>query len=111
RGRRPLVGYSHDASNDRGQGLIDRFVRDAEHIETASGQNLIALGIVGGLLLVIRAVDLHHEPRSMAIEVHDEAVDDLLTTEEKTTGTLGTQRLPEDLLPFGHPAPHLLGAL
>jgi hypothetical protein len=56
-------------------------VRQPEDAEATGGEDDIALGVVGGLGGVDRAVDLDDEARVVAVEIDDKAVDHLLAAE------------------------------
>ena len=70
-------------------------VGDAEDAEIAGGEDVIAFGIVVGLRAVNRPVDFEDKPGGGAIEVDDEAVDDLLPAEVEAFQTMGTERGPQ----------------
>src|SRR5215475_50841 len=64
--------------------------------------------IVLQLMAMDPSVDFHDQPLAVAVEVHDQAIDHLLTTEVESVELVATQMLPPD--PFGvrHLAPERL---
>jgi hypothetical protein len=61
--------------------VTDVVVCDAQNAEAIVGDTGIALAVVVTPLVVDGAVDLDDETSTMAVEVHDEARDDLLAAE------------------------------
>ena len=59
------------------------------------------------LILMDTAINLNDEASSMAIEVDDEAVNDLLPSKSKTSESASTNRGPQSPLSRGHPSPKL----
>jgi len=73
-------------------------VRKAQHSQTAPAQNLCTLPIILRLPLVNRAVDLHHKRCSVAVEVHDKPIDDLLPPEVQPSQAIRPDPLPQGCL-------------
>ncbi len=51
---------------------------------------MVALSICAALRLVQRSVDFDHQARGMAVEVYDEAVDDLLPAKVQAAQPVAT---------------------
>lgn len=75
------------------------------------GEEKVAPAIVVGLALVDRTVDFDDEAGSVAVNVNDEAADDLLTTEVEFLQAVAAEGLSEESLRRGHAAPRLAGLL
>jgi hypothetical protein len=56
------------------------------------------------LLLVDAAIDFHHQPSCVAVEIHNKSVDDLLATKVKAVQPISAKMSPQDLLLLSHPA-------
>ena len=91
-----------DTFEDGGKVMQDVVVADAEDVETASSEDAIALGIRLCLGCVDGPVHLNDQPCGGAIEVDDEAVDDLLPAKVQSIQTVTTQRGPEQPLGERH---------
>jgi hypothetical protein len=72
-------------------------------------------GITFPVILNIRfvnwAIHFDHQPGSMAIEIYDEAVNDLLAAKVKAVQPIRSQISPEDFLLHCHLTPKLFGSL
>jgi len=93
----------------------DLVVAEAEHPDPACGERLRSHGVARPLLdqVVHAAVHLHAEPRGVAVEVQDEAIERVLPAELRQPPP--AQAVPEPGLGGGHrpaelprPDPHLL---
>ncbi len=73
----------------------DAVVRKAEDVQAASGEDAVALGVVVGLSNVNAAVKFDNEPCGVAIEIRDEAVDDLLAAKVEAAKATGAKMVPE----------------
>jgi hypothetical protein len=71
-------------------------------------ENERAILIALNLLIIERDVDFDHECGAVAVEVSDEAVDNLLPAKVQSTKLASAQRLPEQMLRAGWLAPELV---
>ena len=66
------------------QGLIharhDIVICEAHRLQAKSGKRSVTLGVIFCAIGVCASVNLDNEPRRVAIEINDEALDDLLAT-------------------------------
>ncbi len=72
----------------------DLIIADPDDLETARCQDPVSLGVVSTLALVRRSVDLHHEGGSMAVEIDNESINELLTTEVQSGERVSAQGFP-----------------
>jgi hypothetical protein len=75
------LGDCPDASEDARDVPQDVVVCDAEDGETTPGDDVVALPIIFELVLMNRPVDFDDEFERVAVEIGDEAIDDLLAAE------------------------------
>jgi hypothetical protein len=77
-------------------------VGEAQHLQAARKHDPIAFCVIPVLLLMDTAVDLHDDALAVAVEVHDEAIYDLLATEVETAELVAPQALPQPPLGGSH---------
>ncbi len=100
-----------DPTQDIFQGVSDFAGGEAENAQATPGQYGIPFGIVLPLLVMYQAIYFHDDPRSVAVEVHNETVNNLLTAEFQAIEPSGTQMFPEDFLLGRHFATQFSGPL
>jgi hypothetical protein len=87
-------GLGGDAAQDAGEVVGDAGIGDAQDSDAAGEEDAVALGVVGGLLVVDPALGLDGQGGRVAVEVDDEAVDELLAAEAETVEAAGAEALP-----------------
>jgi hypothetical protein len=87
--------------------LVDVGVGDAKHMEVATGEDEGALGVVPRRFCVGGAVEFDDQAGGRAVEVDDEAFDDLLPPEAVTADLLPAKRVPQHLFRGRWGAPQL----
>ncbi len=83
-------------------------VAHAQHAHTMSGQDLIARGVVVFLTVMGGAIQLNRQARRMAVEIHNETPNDLLTTKMRAMELVRPQHTPQKPLRWRHRMAHLL---
>ena len=90
---------------------FDLSVGEAQDEQVPGSQYFVAGGVVFLLRAMDGAVKLDDEAGSMAVEVYDEAVYDLLATPTYASKLTSAQTIPEQLFRAGHVLPEFSGAL
>jgi len=84
------------------EALSNVIIGKAKHAQAAQRERRVSFCILLALLLVDRAVYFDHQRSSVAVEVDDEAINDLLPAEMKVEKASSAHLLPEDPLSSGH---------
>jgi len=82
-------------------------VGEAQEAEAVGGEDAVSLSVVILSALVDAAVHFDREPRAVAKEVGDKAVNDLLPPEVQAVQAAGPQMLPQRPFSRRHLTPHL----
>jgi hypothetical protein len=90
-----------NCANHRGQIVAHRTICHPQHANLEAGQIAVAQMVVALLPAIRTAVEFHHQPRSMAVEVHDLWWERMLSS-EMDSQTVATQLLPHDALLRSH---------
>ena len=90
-----MMGYCLNAGDDGGQVIPDFVIRKAEDSKAATSQNILPFTVGFNLAIEDRAIDLNDQSQRVAIEIDDEAIDDLLTAKLVAIEPIGTQLLPQ----------------
>lgn len=73
---------------------FDLVIGHAQHATAPSGENTVAFFVMALLVLVDRAIDFYDQAGCVAIEVDDEAIDDLLAAEMESVESMSAQPFP-----------------
>ena len=106
-----MAGYLANAGEDAWQGVQHFVVGETQDGKATPNENGVALMVGLVLILVNWPVDLDHQRERVAIEIDDEAVDDLLPTKLPPTEPIRAQFLPQSTLGGGHLATQRLRLL
>jgi len=87
-----------DLSNDLVRGLQDLLVREAQAPKAALLQHVRPFEICLSLLFVNSTVRFHHQPFLVAVEVHEEPVNELLSARVKSADLISAEAAPKRFL-------------
>lgn len=90
-----------------GQIIHDPCICQTQHAEATRGKDPVTLGIVYDLRIMHTAVHFDDQPDGVAIEIDDEAIDDLLATEMESMQPARTDVIPQSRLGRCHRVPQL----
>src|SRR5687768_6148465 len=85
----------------------DFVVGEAQDMDATTQEGVGALDVVVLLVLMYGAVNFDDEPGGVAVEVGEEALDDLLPAELETVQSMAAQVLPKNALSWCHPSAEL----
>src|SRR5579871_4549422 len=91
-----------DTQEHAGKVRMDLFVGKAQDAQAMSSQDTIPLGVVLLLFLMDTAINLNHKSWRMAVEVHAESSDDLLSAKVIAAELVATKSCPEARLSRRH---------
>ena len=77
-------------------------VRNPEDAQPADAKDGVAFGAIPLAVLMYQTVYLHDQPGGVAVEVHDEAIDDLLPAQMQSPKFRSSQRVPQAFLSRRH---------
>ncbi len=100
---RAFLQLGHDTTQNTFKILSYLFILDPYNLQTTRCKNTITLCVVFDLLMMNTAIHFDYQSSSMAVEIHNKSINNLLPAKVKPLQSIGAKTFPENVLFFRHP--------